>query len=222
MKKIGSWFFPDREEHFIEWMSNPKNHLVVNGRESYQGRKQIAALELCGARNRVALEAGGHIGTWAFNLAKHFHAVHSFEPVAEFRECFEKNVLGANSPEVVTLHPFALGDRPGNVAIRVDPLSTGGSFVKGKGDIEMRTLDSFGFDDVDFIKADAEGFEEFIIRGAEETIERWRPIICVEQKRDMAVKFGLRPMGAVKYLIDTHRYKVVAEISGDYLCVPRP
>ncbi len=44
-------------------------------------------------------------------------------------------------------------------------------------------------------------------------------MIVVEQKRTMAEKFGLKPMGAVKYLIDEHQYKVVQEISGDYILV---
>ena len=81
-----------------------------------------------------------------------------------------------------------------------------------------KTLDSFGFRDVDFIKCDAEGYEENIMRGAEQTIRQWRPVIIVEQKRTMATRFGLQPMGAVDFL-NSLGYVVAQDIGGDFLCV---
>jgi FkbM family methyltransferase len=194
-------------------MMESKNRMMLNGRSAYQGRKQEMLLKHCPMdRRRVFIDVGAHVGTWAFNFAHWFKQLEAFEPVTEHRECFALNVTAPN----VALHPYALGERPGRVAIRVDPFSTGGSFVQGKGDVEMRTLDSFNFNDVDCIKLDNEGFEEFALRGALDTIERCSPTICVEQKRDFPVKFGLKPMGAVKLLIGVG-YKVVGEISGDYV-----
>jgi len=76
-----------------------------------------------------------------------------------------------------------------------------------------------GLADVDFIKIDCEGYEENVLRGAIETIKRDRPVIIVEQKRDMATaRFGLEPLGAVKFL-QSLGYQVAQEISGDYLMV---
>lgn len=86
------------------------------------------------------------------------------------------------------------------------------------GDIPMRTLDSFNLQKVDFIKADCEGFEENVFLGAGETIRKWKPVIIVEQKRLMATRFGLQPLGAVK-LLQKMGYAVVQEISGDYIMV---
>ena len=74
----------------------------------------------------------------------------------------------------------------------------------------MVTLDSLQLTEVDFIKIDCEGYEENVLRGAVETIERDRPVIIVEQKRDMATaRFGLEPLGAVKFL-QSLGYKVAA------------
>ncbi len=219
MKYVDSWWWPDGEAHMIEWMTEPKNRVVINGRPSYQGKKQLAALEHCPPdRRRTMIDAGAHIGLWSYNFAHWFERIEAFEPVADHRECFEKNMPGP-LPCVLALHPFALGEREAMVHIRVNPTSTGDSWVKGKGDVPMKTIDSFGFEDVDLWKTDAEGYEEFILRGGAETIRRCRPVIVVEQKRTMAEKFGLKPMGAVKYLIDEHRYRVVQEISGDYILV---
>lgn len=216
MKFVDGWYWPDGERHMLDWVADPKNRMMLNGRPAYQGRKQELFLKHCPVdRRKVFVDVGGHIGLWAGNFAHWFAKIEAFEPVADHRECFTANVTAPN----VTLHPFALGERPGRVAIRVDPFSTGGSFVQGKGDVEMRTLDSFGFEDVDALKIDCEGFETFVLRGGEEMIRTWKPSIIVEQKRDMSVKFGLKPMSAVKYLIDVHRYKVVGELSGDYVLV---
>lgn len=224
MKFVDRWWWPDGEQHMIEWLADPKNRVVLNGRPSYQGKKQQLALSHCAPeRRRTMIDCGAHIGLWSYNFAEWgFQSIQAFEPVAAHRECFLKNVPGSRlltGPEElarVWLWDHALGDREDMVTIRVNPTSSGDSWVKGKGTVPMKTLDSFGFEDVDFIKVDAEGYEEFILRGAEFTLKHWQPVVCVEQKRTMAEKFGLKPMGAVKYLIGLG-YKVVGEISGDYI-----
>lgn len=213
MRQVDGWWWPDQERHLIEWMAESKNRLMINGRSAYQGKKQKLLIENCPVdRRRTMIDAGAHCGLWSFNFAHWFERIEAFEPVPDHRECFAKNVTSLN----VTMHPFALGERPDKVAIRVDPLSTGGSFVKGKGEIEMRTIDSFELVEVDAFKIDVEGFEEFIIRGARETLDQWKPTVCVEQKRDFPVKFGIKPLGAIKLLVEMG-YKTVTEISGDFI-----
>ena len=217
MKLVDGWMWPDGEQHMIEWIADPRNRVMLHGRPAYQGKKQIAALAFCpNFRRRTMLDCGAHIGLWAFNFAPYFKHILAFEPVAAHRECFRENMMGIDN---VTLYPYALGERSDKVAIRVNPTSSGDSWVKGKGDVEMRPLDSFTASDVDFIKIDAEGYEEFILKGGEDTIARWKPVIIVEQKRDMATKFGLKPQGAVAFLKEM-RYRVAQEIGGDYIMVP--
>ena len=216
MKFQDGWWWPDGEIHMIDWIMDIKNRVILHGRPSYQGRKQELALANCPAgRRRTFVDCGAHIGLWSWNFAHWFSRVEAFEPVYEHQICWAKNMSSQIGPHCI-LHPFALGDREDMVTIRVNPTSSGDSWVKGKGTVPMKTLDSFDLVDVDLIKVDAEGYEEFILRGGEKTIVRDHPAIIVEQKRDMATKFGLKPMGAVQYLIALG-YKVVGEISGDYV-----
>lgn len=219
MKQALGWWFPDHERHLIEWMSAPGNAMPINGRPAYQGKKQLAALAAVTRFNdrplRVAIDVGGHIGLWSYNLAPAFRQVHAFEPVAYLRECFAKNVQSEN----VTVHPVALGAAEGSVSMHTTTESTGDSWVNGEGAIPMFTLDSFGLDEVDFIKIDCEGYEENVLRGAVKTIDCHRPVIIVEQKREMAKRFGLEPLGAVKFL-RTMDYVINAEIGGDFIMVP--
>lgn len=46
--------------------------------------------------------------------------------------------------------------------------------------VPLVTVDSLGLDRLDLLKADVEGFEQAVIEGARETIERCRPAIYVE------------------------------------------
>jgi hypothetical protein len=46
--------------------------------------------------------------------------------------------------------------------------------------VPSQRLDSFSFDNVGYIKIDVEGFEEFVLKGARETIMKSRPMIWIE------------------------------------------
>jgi len=225
MKHVDGWHWPDNEQHLLDWLANPKGRMMLNGRLAYQGKKQQALLDACPAdRRRTFIDVGAHIGLWSYNFSHWFKTVEAFEPVAMHQDCFRKNVLGVLGTGQVTLNPFALGEKPGKVRMITGPASTGDtrvdtSHISNSALVEMRTLDNYKFADVDAIKIDCEGFEEFVLRGAEETIVTWRPVICVEQKRDMAKRFGLQSLGAVKYLT-TLGYKTAQEISGDFIMVP--
>lgn len=216
MKQVSGWWMPDHEAHLGPWMAHAKNKLILNGRQAYQGKKQLAALKHC-KKHRVAVDVGGHVGLWSYNLAHEFAAVFAFEPVAAHRECFEKNLAGVG--QHVHLHGIALGAEHGSVAMWSEPGSSGNTQVRGKGEIPMETLDSLDLINVDFMKLDCEGFEENVLRGGVATITRWKPVVIVEQKREMAARFGLPLLGAVDFL-KTLGYKVAEEISGDFICIP--
>jgi FkbM family methyltransferase len=214
VKQVDGWYLPDHEEHLPAWWNAPGNKMMMNGRVAYQGRKQQAALKLC-KRFRTALDIGAHVGLWTYNLAPVFQTVRAFEPVSEHRECFTFNISADN----VIMYPIAIGASHDSVAMRVSPRSSGDTWVAGAGAIAMAPIDAFGFDDVDFVKIDCEGYEENVVRGAIGTIRRCLPVICVEQKRDMATRFGLRKLGAVDLLM-ANGYRVAEELSGDFICVP--
>jgi FkbM family methyltransferase len=210
MKQAGGWWFTDEEVHFPSWIAS-KNQLI-DGRLAYQGHKLLASLEYCKSF-RCAVDVGAHVGTFAYYLASRFSQVHSFEPVAAFRECFVKNVEALN----VKLHACALGAAPGMVGMHIVPSDTGGTYVSGSGDVEMRTLDSLGLMEVDYIKVDCEGGELAVIQGAMSTIQEWRPVCMIEQKQHiMGKNYGVTGTPAVDLLVEMG-YQVRKTISGDYI-----
>lgn len=219
MKQSHGWWFPDHEVHLIDWMNSKKNKITLNGRCAYQGQKQVAALKHC-RQFRTAIDVGAHVGLWSYNLAHAFEQTVAFEPVAAHRECFEKNVTWKEvHKDHIHLVPYALGAEAGMVGIDSEPGSSGNSTVVQTGEIEMRTLDSFSWTEVDLIKIDTEGYERNVILGAERTIKTWKPAVVVEQKREMSMRFGGKPLDAVE-LLREWGYVIAEEISGDYFMVP--
>lgn len=214
-------YLPDGETHLTSWMD--KAGEIVDGKGTYQIKKLRAALAHV-KHFRTAVDIGAHCGLWSMQLAKNFDHVQAFEPVAAHRECFLKNMeaeerAGAYADEAAPfdLHACALGEAEGSISIRTEPTSSGDSRVAGAGDIPLRTLDSFAFQDVDFIKIDTEGYELFAIRGGEETIKRCRPVMVVEQKGHAAKHFGIPAQGAIAILQSWGMVALQPPMAGDYI-----
>jgi len=128
---------------------------------------------------RVCLDIGSNVGQWTRPLTKKFQSVICFEPNPNFRECFVRNITEKN----VILWPYGLSDREHRA--QQDFNST--VLRQEDGDIECRTLDSFGINNVDFIKIDVDGFEVPLLEGARETLTRNTPVINIEMKRDKRI-----------------------------------
>lgn len=221
----GMWL-PDGEKHFQDWMT--KNGELVNGRGTYQVRKWRACLPWI-KRRRAAVDVGAHVGFWSIQMARHFHRVEAFEPVETFRACWVENLELSGSDDGcgdgrLNLHDMALGAVAGKVAMKIPTLpggiDTGGTHVDPTaeaGNVEIRTLDSFGFEDVDFVKIDCEGYEHHVIDGARETLARCRPCVIVEQKpHKLGPNFGITGTPAVDRLVAMGA-KQRAVLSGDYI-----
>ncbi len=197
-KLVGGVWLPEGERHFVEMMlHNKKRRHVEDGKYTYQWHKIQAVLRALPAdRRRVCLDIGAHVGLWAMWLVREFEHVHSFEPVAAHADIYPFNMPSDN----YTLHRCALGETEGAVRIELDPEQSGCAHVGGPGEIPMRTLDSFGFERVDLIKIDVEGYELPVVRGATETILRCRPVMIVEQKGNDAKTYGQPRDAALGYL----------------------
>lgn len=57
-------------------------------------------------------------------------------------------------------------------------------------EVELRTLDSYGFEDVDIIKVDVEGHEFDVVRGAEQTIIKYHPVVQLEMVEHQPIRFN--------------------------------
>ena len=217
--KLKQWrglIFPESEKHLIEWMTSQNQ--VRGGLPAYQLHKYEAALMHCRKR-RVAVDVGANIGLWSRVMALDFSQVTAFEPVGIYADCWRRNVT---SPKAV-LHQLALGPRPGTVNMIATTANSCGDTTVNNGQsglvvdqVEMRTLDSYELQCVDLLKADNEGYELFVMQGAQQTLKRCKPVVIVEQKPGHGATFGLSDTAAVDFLEDLGM-KVWRVISGDYI-----
>lgn len=215
------WWFPDYEEHLQEWMLKVK--LQERGRLTYQRHKYLAALKYCKQR-RFAIDIGGHVGLWAWQMAADFDWVNAFEPMPVHRECFQRNVLEAAGN--VDLFDVAVGAECRVVNLRTRTHNSSGdtgvepdeSPAEDCVQAKMTTLDHWDFDEVDFIKIDCEGYELFVTQGATETLKRCKPCVIVEQKPETGgpERYGIGMVDAVKYLESLGAKKREA-MQGDYI-----
>lgn len=56
--------------------------------------------------------------------------------------------------------------------------------------VQLKTLDSYGFKDVDIIKIDVEGHEFDVVQGAEQTILKYQPIVQLEMVEHQPIRFN--------------------------------
>lgn len=207
MKCVHNVWLPDEEEEITRFL----NAEQIDGVGVYQYGKLKAALAYT-RRFRTAVDVGGHCGLWSMQLAKKFERVFAFEPIERHRECFMLNA------PTVELLPYALGDKDGTVKLAKGVKSTGDTCISPEGEYsaEVKRLDDFNIQDVDFLKMDCEGYELFVCRGGEETIRKFHPTIIVEQKPGKAKAYGLGDTEAVKWL-EGLGYKLKGAIAGDYI-----
>jgi FkbM family methyltransferase len=206
----GIWF-PDGEKHLPEWMA--KNGELVDGKGTYQIKKWRACIPWI-REWRVAVDVGAHVGLWTMQMAKRFENVIAFEPMEHIRACFLRNVTRMDR---ITLYPLALGAEAGKVAMHYTPESSGNTHIIAGDSVEMKPLDDYGLEHVDFVKIDCEGAELGVVRGAEETIRRCRPCMIIEQKpHRLGPNFGLTGTPAVD-LVRSWGAQLRKAIGGDYI-----
>lgn len=163
------------------------------------------------ARTRgIAVQAGGHCGLWARQLAKTFALVHTFEPVPEMFECLKRNTCYVQN---ILLHPNAIGAEQSMVQIA--PRAGGKSKVLGStssSDIEQVTIDSLNLPRCDLIYLDIERYELEALAGAKETIAHFRPVLAVEVLDGEEAR--------ITKWMDANNYSCVKTIHSDWVFTP--
>ena len=123
-------------------------------------------LPLCKDFRRV-VQAGGNIGIWPKRLSNDFETVSTFEPDAANYLALVENTKGIDN---ITATNAALGDCAARAGIdHIDPQNIGAHQIQEGNEFDILTVDSFGWEDVDLLQLDIEGFEHFAILGAAET-----------------------------------------------------
>lgn len=150
---------------------------------------EMALLPMLVRKGAHVADIGGNRGTYAFQLNRLGAQLEIFEPnplCASILEHWAKQLPCAN------VHRVALSDGAGTATLHI-PIDDHGIEHDASASIEkvnegrqhdievaVRDLDSFGYDDLDFIKIDTEGHEGSVLAGAQVTIRASFPALLIE------------------------------------------
>lgn len=183
----------------------------------YQRDKLNAALSLVKNFNG-AIDAGANYGIMSYRLNEKFSKVYAFEIEPEVRECLKKNVEKFNLNNVI-VYDYGLSDKEESVSLNYLK-NTFGTYVNRNvpGTHPCRPIDTLELSNIDFFKIDCEGYEPFILKGAEDTIKKCKPVILMEEKNYSKKYYGTEGNLAVDLLL-SWGYKIAYQWPKDCVMV---
>ncbi len=160
--KVNEFWVPENDIHIEDWKS---------GKPFTQNKCLIQFKEWCRTQDKkfkTVIDVGAWCGTWAVEMQQFCDRLQAFEPNALNFKCLEQNISKYNN---INCYQFALGDKETMLSITEDQFTQAIRIDEKEGKIPVKTIDSFGWTDVDLIKIDVEGYEMKVLEGANETLE---------------------------------------------------
>lgn len=172
------------------------------------------------------VDVGAQSGLYTL-FAKHFPNlhIHAFEPFPDSMKALKENIK-LNNITNVTTYDFGVSDKCGEYVLNTsrhhNGLHTMGTNPLRFNDvvpisIKTTTIDSLNID-VDFIKIDTEGWEYNILKGAEETIKRCKPLMQIEWNETNMAQCSVNPIELKEY-VTSLGYVPVSKIGEELILI---
>ena len=178
------------------------------------------------AEKGVAVQAGGAMGMWAKRMAQVFDAVYTFEPTPQSFYCLnfncpEENIVAFNAALGCERKLIKMGFPEHRARSKTGKDNYGGVRCLEGGHIPVLNLDDLALPRCDLMFLDLEGYELYALQGSPTTIDRCKPVICMEDK-GCSKTFGYEKGDVEKYLAREHDYTTLGRFHGgrDVICVP--
>ena len=210
-KSLTSFFYKNGTAFNIAKNSSSASNMLVsqNGYELNE-TKLLSGLIKPGW---TVLDIGANFGWYSIHFSRLVDLsgkVFSFEPIPESYEELNLNIK-LNSCQNIKTFNTALGNKDNIVSFGVPEIDGGlgasSQFLRCKKQIQttMRRLDDIieeqNITKVDFIKADIEGGELDMLRGAEKVLEKFKPIIMIEIVDVHCHRFGHLSADVYQFLL---------------------
>ncbi|WP_018348168.1 FkbM family methyltransferase [Longispora albida] len=192
----------------------------------YYEKWELTAFEQLAAASGLIVDVGANIGVYACAGGLHLPPggrLVAIEPVPQSISYLRHNLAANGLDGVVQVIEAAAGAHPGRLRLHlasgaIGTHSAASSNVTGHGglaDVPMIRVDDVVFGQpVDVLKVDVEGYDGYVLRGAEEMLHRDQPAMLIEyvpkQLRACGfplAEFAARVFGACErvYLVDEPR-----------------
>lgn len=165
---------------------------------------------------QVAIQAGGNVGIWPREFSKEFEEVYTFEPDALNFECLVRNTEGRDN---IKAWNAALGDKPGTADLHRLSYNCGAHRIKEGNEFHVMTIDALDLPACDLIQLDIEGYELTALKGAQKTIEAFRPVIMIEDK-GLSEQYGSKK-GDVALWLESFGYVLNGATARDVIFVQK-
>lgn len=197
MQLVRNTFVPDGDNYFINYFK---------GSDVFEQENLDLALTFVNKWD-VAIDGGAHVGSWTRYMADKFNCVIAFEPKPENFECLVLNTVDCNN---VILSKFGLSATEHTGSLLQG--NNSGCWHVGQGDdIKLRPMPDFGA--LDFVKLDIEGFESFALTGMYSQLEKYKPIVLIEEK-----ELPHKPLNYdARRVLESLGYKELAKIGRDVI-----
>lgn len=163
------------------------------GKDEYVGKSLYNYGEFSGEECEIinslaagtCLDIGANVGVIAQMLQYYRRKCIAFEPQPEIYKILTRNFNGTSynaalgsTKSTAEMPRLRYGTRANYGGISLNTRSPLGSYT-----VPVITLDSLSIPDVGFIKIDVEGWEEEVLKGAVATINKYKPILYIEDDR---------------------------------------
>jgi FkbM family methyltransferase len=188
------------DDHDIFWQK-----MLIKGIFQINNIRKLRELK---PNARTIIDIGANIGTNTIEYATWADKVISFEPTPELYKCMLKNIKlnetnddtykwdkqggSMNRKATIETYECALGETNKTVFLKTFENNKGKNYISTEGiPVQVNTLDQYNFTDVDVIKIDVEGYELFVLQGAEKTIMKYKPVIQTELHQGLFKRQGV-------------------------------
>jgi FkbM family methyltransferase len=193
------------------WRKDDTNFKTYNSLASETELLEIVKPYLKG--KKVAVQAGGNCGMQVVKFAEFFDTVYTFEPDPINFHCLVNNLPYTN----VIKFQCCLGDSHKMVSMTTLPNEIGGFYVnENSGSTPTMKIDDLNLSHCDFIQIDVEGYQLYALRGAINTIKKFKPIISVEF--DWAFRYN-HSAGDIRSFLANLGYEKVESYTSDHVYV---
>jgi len=218
---------PDVGSFFVDDPADMIKQVIVAGDKWERHSFDLLAEHI--VPGSVVVEVGAHIGTHTVRigeLAGPWGRVYAFEPQRKIYRELHHNLALNGLTNVVAMR-MAIGSGATRV-IEMNPTTPGnegGTGVGAGGDAaELRSLDSFHFEQVSLLKIDVETYENEVLDGAVDTIRRNRPVILIEimggTDLETASPDVLEKIAVTRGKLEALNYSVSQVFKHDYVARP--
>jgi FkbM family methyltransferase len=195
---------------------------------SISGEYELRILHKLLSPSDIAIDIGVNLGVYSYLLSTLCAHTTGFEPNARLAKMVSNlrirnlTILNAAASSSIGVAQLLIpNSRSGHVLASLDSRLRSENSSLESVDVNTITVDSLNFQKLDFMKIDVEGFEEDVLKGAVDTVQRCKPyVLCeIEERHNPGgltrINQNLSNMGYIGYFFRSGQLQQLRQFDAD-------